>query len=172
MSFDDLDAAKAYPFPLAAFDGEPRGVSSSAPRGCASPLAFHESGHVLVSRFYGLPIKSVTIVPTAFYGGRVLGLDADQDASPAEQIAATARLCQQARALLAGPGEDLADGSIWAMHAACRTIELMAGHAGERLFDERAPPLDWATDLALARLYASTICAPAAIAAYLHFAAQ
>lgn len=48
----------------------------------------------------------------------------------------------------------------------------MAGHQGERIAFPHSETLDWATDLALARLYASTICAPDAIAAYLHFAAQ
>jgi hypothetical protein len=43
---------------------------------------------------------------------------------------------------------------------------------GETLLDPRALPLNWKTDLQLAKIYAATICQPAAISAYLHFAAQ
>jgi hypothetical protein len=169
MTLNDLDAA-AVPYPAASTsESEPPGFLVQ-PGGSAA-IAYHESAHALIARYYGLPVASATIVPGRWHAGRVLAPGADPDADPDAQIAAVKAICDQASSLQPRPGEDPENYAVWAIHAHSRCVELTAGHEGERLRDPRAEFLSWETDLALAKLYAETICAPSAVASYLHFAA-
>lgn len=165
MKLDGL----TVPYPTATpSEGEPAAFLS---RAAGSALAFHEAGHVLVGRYFGLEVASVTIIPGAHYAGRVFAPGASDETSPEAQIAAVQAICAEARSLQPEPGEDPENYAVWAVHAHSRCLELLAGHEGERLRDPRAAFLSWETDLTLARLYASTICHPGAVAPYLHFAA-
>jgi hypothetical protein len=131
----------------------------------------HESSHVIVGRHLGFPVALATIIPGPDYGGRVIGPGTDPGASLAEQIARTESHCAQAMSLRPGPGEPQDDYAPWECEARCRCLELLAGREGERLAAGDAT-LSADSDLQLANLYAGTVCAPAAIPAYLAFARQ
>ena len=159
MSFEAHDAEARFSFPAAALDGG--GAPAVFLRRMAGALAYHEASHVLVARFFGLPVQAVTIIPSEHFAGRVLAPEANPNTLPEAQIEATERLCDQVRALLPEAGEDPADGAVWAVHAHYRVIELLAGREGEARATSAAVRLDNSTDIAQARLYAGTICQPA-----------
>jgi hypothetical protein len=176
MSVVAINSSRGEFFCSSSREGEEAGAKPFPGFGLRSPspIAWHEAAHCIVARFYGLPVAGVTIISSAHYGGRVWGPQADPDVSPEAQIEAAEHRCAQAVAHLPRAGEDPADGAPWLVHAASRCVELLAGSEGERLasINGAAPGLDQTTDRILAELYASTLCAPAAMPAYLEFARQ
>jgi len=95
------DAVEARPVPP---------FSSSSGAGLCRPscsvTALHEAGHVLVARFFGLPVKCATVVATAHFHGMVVAPDSDPNASPEELIEAAEALCEQVTRERAGPGRE------------------------------------------------------------------
>jgi hypothetical protein len=122
-----------------------------------------------VSRYFALPIASATIIPGKYFSGRVLAPGADPEASPEAEIAVAEALCEQAQSLMPAPGESQDDAAPWIVHVRARCIELLAGREAERIAFGTAA-LSSETDIALARIFAASICAPGAIDTYLGYA--
>jgi len=77
--------------------------------------------------------------------------------------------CDEAVALMPSCGQSREDCGAWSAHATSRCIELMAGKEGERLsgFDYEG---GCATDMALANIYAESVCVSAgAVAAFIDY---
>jgi len=130
--------------------------------------ALHEAGHVLVARFYGLPVKCATVVATAHFHGMVVAPDSDPNASPEELIEAAEALCEQVTRNVPGPGESLDDMAVWSVHATSRCVELLAGYAAERLAGYACNEAG-STDRKIAEIYAGTVCSAGALSAFLDY---
>ncbi|MGO9236674.1 MAG: hypothetical protein ACLP4V_22340 [Methylocella sp.] len=151
------------------FSHSPAGAESGPSRSASSITGLHESGHVLVARFYGLPVKCATVVANVYFHGMVLGPNSDPDASPETLIADAEALCDQALRNMPGPGEPLDDAAVWSCHATCRCIELLAGYAAEKAAGYAGDNEAGSTDLRIAEIYGATVCSRAALPAFLTY---
>jgi hypothetical protein len=132
-------------------------------------VAYHESAHCIAGRFLGFEIAVATITPSQHFGGSVRGPGCNLDESPADIIADARARCEEAVALMPCRGEPREDCGAWSVHATSRCIELLAGKEVERLsgFDYEGGA---ATDMALADIYAGSVCVSAgAVAAFLAY---
>ena len=135
-----------------------------------SLTSLHEASHCIVGRFFGLPIASVTIIPTEFFFGQCRGPQSNPNDGPEALLAAAKAVCEKALAAMPRAGEDgLEFAAPWISHVASRVTELLAGFAGERLANYAADGETGSSDLSIAEVYAATIAAPSAIGTYLDF---
>ena len=81
--------------------------------------------------------------------------------------------CDQARALIGDTlGQDPMESAEWRTHVHARCTILAAGNCAEQLAFPDIAPLDNGMDQALSRIYAESICAPAAVETFLEYARQ
>jgi len=140
----------AAPTPVFSFAG----VGDALP----SPIAVHEAGHMIVSRFLGLPIGGATIVASADFGGLCFSPDTDPNKVTATALREEAESrCNDAMTLLPLPGERRDCTASWLVHAQSLVMESMAGFAAEFLagFDRELEA--GSTDYSVAKLYARSI---------------
>jgi len=136
-------------------------------------FAIHEAGHAVAARFFDLPIASVTIIPTKYFGGFTAGGPGFDPAAatPETLLSGPRERCGQALAITPGPGEPREDVGAWLVYVQARVIECAAGRAAEVIAGHADEGSD-ETDLAIAREYAATICVtPGAVEAFLSYAA-
>jgi hypothetical protein len=171
------DSSRGLQTPLPARDerGPPLRLSSRG--GDLAPLrqrtAWHESGHVVVSRAMDFPISCVTVEPNKWFSGRCLAPLSPPDDSPKQQIAAAQAICDQARAIIGNTlGQDPMEFAEWRTHVHARCTILAAGNCAEQIAFPDIAPLDNGMDRTLSRIYAESICAPSAIEAFLEYARQ
>ena len=151
------------------FDFRQGQVSSPGAGGVLAMVSVHEAAHAVVGRFSGFQIHLATIAPSRYFGGQVRASEVEPD-SPEDIVADASARCAQALDLLPAPGESRDDIGPWLAHVQCRVIELVAGREGERIAGIESNPETAATDFALARIYAATICLSAgAVAAFLDY---
>jgi hypothetical protein len=67
--------------PLFRSGGGSPGIGTFPP---CSVTALHESGHILVGRYFGLPVASATVLASEHFHGQVLAPEADLEATPQE----------------------------------------------------------------------------------------
>jgi hypothetical protein len=135
--------------------------------------AWHESAHIVVSRAMDFPISFATIEPNKWLSGRCLAPLSPPDDSPEQQIAAAQAICDQARAIIGNTlGQDPMESAEWRTHVHARCTILAAGNCAEQLAFPDIAPLDNGMDQALSRIYAESICAPAAVPAFLEYVRQ
>jgi hypothetical protein len=134
-------------------------------------VALHEAGHVIVGRVLGFEIGGATIVPSRRGSGMVWGptydlseLSEDYDVAP--------NLCSTIARLMPGAGESRAAVVDIIAHSHHRVIELMGGTAAETVLHRDDPPWEAVSDLRQARGYASLVCSPSAVEAFVAFALQ
>ena len=119
------------------------------------------------------PISCATIEPNEWFSGRCLAPLSPPDGSLEQQIAAAQAICDQARALIGDTlGQDPMEFAEWRTHIHARCTILAAGNCAEQLAFPGIAPLDNGTDKTLSRIYAESICAPAAVPAFLEYARQ
>jgi hypothetical protein len=136
-------------------------------------VAWHEAGHILASWALDFPISCATIEPNKWFSGRCLAPLSPPDDSPEQQIAAAQAICGQARALIGNTlGQDPMESAEWRTHVHARCTILAAGNCAEQLAFPGAAKLDNGTDKTLSRIYAESICAAAAVPAFLEYARQ
>ena len=134
--------------------------------------AWHELGHVVACRALDFPISCATVEPNK-WSGRCLAPLSPVDDSPEQQIAAAQVICDQVRALIGDTlGQDPMEFAEWRTHVYARCTILAAGSCAEQLAFPGIAPLDNGTDKTLSRIYAESVCAPAAIEAFLEYARQ
>jgi hypothetical protein len=123
-----------------------------------SPIAIHESGHTIVSRFLGLPLGGVTIVPTDEYGGLTFGPGADSlNVTRASLREEAQHQCDGAMELLPPAGERRNSTTTWWVYAQSQILGLMAGFAAEEQAGFRRDLEAQSTDMEIARIYARMI---------------
>jgi hypothetical protein len=123
-----------------------------------SPIAIHESGHTIVSRWLGLPLGGATIVQTDEYGGLVFGPGADSLNVTRTSLREEAQLqCDGAMELLPPAGCRRDSTSSWWVYAQSQILGLMAGFAAEELAGFSRDLEAQSTDIEIARIYARTI---------------
>jgi hypothetical protein len=90
-----------------------------------------------------------------------------------QQIAAARIICDQARVIIGNTlGRDLMESAEWRTHVYARCTILAAGTCAELIAFPDIAPLDNGTDKTLSRIYAESICTPAAVPAFLEHARQ
>jgi hypothetical protein len=165
LAIFDSHSGAACPPPPPERDG-PALVMSAGP---VSVTALHEAGHIVVARYLGLPVASATVLANAHFHGIVLGPEGDPNASPEQLAKAAEALCAQAAAIMPSPGEDLVEAASWLVHVTSRCAELLAGFVVEKLGGYAGKNEPQSTDLQLARIYAASCHAPAAVEAFLEY---
>jgi hypothetical protein len=163
--------------PLPARDERGSSLPLSSRGGDLAPLrqrtAWHESGHVVVSRALDFPISFATVEPNEWFSGRCLAPLSPADDSPEQQIAAAQAICDQVGALIGDTlGQDPMEFAEWRAHVWARCTALAAGTCAEQLAFPDIAPLDNGTDKTLSRIYAESICALAAVPAFLEYTRQ
>jgi hypothetical protein len=133
------------------------GPAAFSPVAGPSATSWHEASHCVIARYFALPVKTATIIPDPNFKGLVRAPETPETITPEELLKAARSLCDQAKALRPSAGESLEAAAPWVTHATARCVELLA------------PDEPGETDMALARLYTGTICAPRAVPAYLEF---
>jgi hypothetical protein len=130
--------------------------------------AWHESGHIVACRALDFPLACATVEP-----GRCLAPLSPVDDPPERQIAAAQVICDQVRALIGDTlGQDPMEFAEWRTHVWARCTALAAGSCAEQLAFPGIAPLNNGTDKTLSRIYAESVCAPAAIEAFLEYVLQ
>ena len=123
-----------------------------------SPIAIHESGHVVVSRFLGLPLGGATITPTDDYGGLVFGPGADSlNVTRASLREEAQSQCDGAMDLVPPAGCRRDSTSAWFVYAQSQILGLTAGFAAEEQAGFSRDLEAQSTDMEIARIYAQTI---------------
>jgi hypothetical protein len=119
------------------------------------------------------PISCATVEPNKWFSGRCLAPLSRADDSPEQQIAAAQAICDQVRALIGNTlGQDPLEFAGWRTHVHARCMILAAGNCAELIAFPDTAPLDNGMDRALSRIYAESICAPAAVPAFLEYVRQ
>jgi hypothetical protein len=119
-------------------------LSSGTGGSLASAIAYHESGHTVVSRFLGLPLGGATIVATDDYGGLTFAPGADRlNVTRASLREEAQSQCDWAMDLLPPAGCRRDSTSAWLVYA-----EELAGFS--RDLEAQS------TDMEIARIYGRT----------------
>jgi hypothetical protein len=119
------------------------------------------------------PISCATVEPNKWFSGCCLAPLSRADDSPEQQIASAQAICDQARAIICNTlGQDPMESAEWRTHVHARCTILAAGNCAEQLAFPDIAPLDNGMDQALSRIYAESICAPAAVPAFLEYVRQ
>jgi hypothetical protein len=124
-----------------------------------SPIAIHESGHAIVSRWLGLPIGGATIMAADDddYGGITFGPGADRlNVTRASLREEAQRQCDGATELLPPAGERRDSTTTWWVYAQSQILGLMAGFAAEELAGLSRDLEAQSTDMEIARIYGRT----------------
>ena len=156
--------------------GDGGAASSSSPLSAASPspvsaVTYHEAAHAVAGAALGLgPLALVTIVPGRFFSGRCVAPGADPHADPAAIVAAVTAICEKARCAMPDVGEDGLDtAGPWLWAARARVIEITSGIEGEKIAGFTPIDPEDSSDMELARIYAGSIAAPAAVEAFIAY---
>jgi hypothetical protein len=133
-------------------------LSSGTGSSLASAISYHESGHTIVSRFLGLPLGDVTIVPTDEYGGLTFGPGADSlNVTRASLREEAQHQCEWAMELLPPAGKRRDSTTTWWVYAQSQILGLMAGFGAEELAGFSRDLEGKSIDVEIARIYARTI---------------
>jgi hypothetical protein len=131
--------------------------------------AYHEVGHVLPARYYGMPLVGVLIDP-ADGSGMCWG----PRGKPAKlgRGGACHEDCATARTIMPEPWEEArADAAPMLLQAHTRVVQLVAGRECERLFFPEESPLDAGQDEFDAEEFARLVCShPNAVADFIGYA--
>ena len=155
------DSVGEVPFPPSLRDAAPARPCFSPGTGgllAVSPIAWHEAGHAIVSRWLGLPLGGITIIPTDEYGGITFGPEADcLNVTRAALREEAQHQCDGAMELLPPAGCRRDSTSSWLVYAQSQILGLMAGFAAEELAGFSRDLEAQSTDYAVAKMYARSI---------------
>src|SRR5438445_783009 len=111
----------------------------------------------VVSRYLGLQVDGVTIIPQNDVAGHLWCGPHDGATCRQQSIDRTRSICDEAQSLMPPAGEPRDGAEPWLTHVHARCVELMAGTAAEELFGADHPGTGSGSDIECAFRFAETL---------------